>query len=68
MENIAMTKMATIPENYNKIPAGIVEPLKTAHSPARRVNSLMTAAYWQIGRRIAELNEAGSTVLNTLNT
>ena len=55
-----MTKMATIPENYNKIRAGIVELLKTARSSAaRNVNTLMTATYWEIGRRIVHSEQAG---------
>src|ERR1700675_4421173 len=55
-----MTKMATIPENYNKIRAGIVELLKTARSSAaRNVNTLMTATYWEIGRRIVQSDQAG---------
>ena len=48
-----MTKMTTIPENYNNIRAEIVELLKAARSAAaRNVNSIMTATYWEIGRRI----------------
>ena len=55
-----MTKMVTIPENYNKIRAGIVELLKTARSSAaRNVNTLMTATYWEIGRRIVQSEQAG---------
>src|ERR1700693_2497974 len=55
-----MTKMATIPENYDKIRAGIVELLKTARSSAaRNVNTLMTATYWEIGRRIVQSEQAG---------
>src|SRR6266478_3437599 len=55
-----MTKMATIPENYNKIRAGIVELLKTARSSAaRNVNALMTTTYWEIGRRIVQSEQAG---------
>ena len=51
-----MTKMTTIPENYNNIRAGIVELLKAARSAAaRNVNSIMTAVYWDIGRRIVEV-------------
>ena len=51
-----MTKMTTIPENYNNIRAGIVELLKAARSAAaRNVNSIMTAVYWDIGRRIVEI-------------
>lgn len=55
-----MTKMTTVPENYNNIHAGIVELLKTARSAAaRNVNSIMTAAYWEIGRRIIQSDQAG---------
>src|SRR5580658_2764498 len=55
-----MTKVATIPENYNKIRAEIVELLKTARSSAaRNVNTLMTATYWEIGRRIVQSEQAG---------
>jgi len=55
-----MTKMTTIPENYNNIRAGIVELLKAARSAAaRRINSLMTATYWEIGRRIVMYEQAG---------
>ncbi|MFZ0800145.1 MAG: PDDEXK nuclease domain-containing protein [Terriglobales bacterium] len=55
-----MTKMTTIPENYNNIHAEIVELLKTARSAAaRRVNSIMTATYWEIGRRIVMFEQGG---------
>jgi hypothetical protein len=56
-----MTKMTTIPENYNNIRAGIVELLKTARSAtARNVNSIMTAVYWDIGRRIVKFSMRAS--------
>ena len=62
---IAMTKMTTIPENYNNIRAGIVELLKAARSAAaRNVNSIMTAVYWDIGRRIVESEQAGAVRAN----
>jgi len=55
-----MTKMAPIPENYKNIRAGIVELLKTVRSAAaRNVNTLMTATYWEIGRRIVHSEQAG---------
>src|SRR5208282_3384295 len=55
-----MTKMATIPENYNSIRTGIVELLKAARSTAaRNVNSIMTAVYWDIGRRIVRFEQGG---------
>jgi len=56
-----MMKMTTISENYNNIRAGIVELLKAARSAAaRNVNSIMTAVYWEIGRRIIETEQAGA--------
>ena len=59
-----MRKM-TISEDYNKIRAGIVELLKTARtSAARNVNSIMTAVYWEIGRRIVETEQAGAVRAN----
>ncbi|MGO9264584.1 MAG: PDDEXK nuclease domain-containing protein, partial [Candidatus Binataceae bacterium] len=55
-----MTKLTTIPENYNNIHAGIVDLLKTARSAAaRNVNSVMTATYWEIGRRIVMFEQGG---------
>ncbi len=60
-----MTKMTTIPENYNNIHAGIVELLKTARSAAaRNVNSIMTATYWEIGRRIVNSEQGGAARAN----
>ena len=60
-----MTKMTTIPENYNNIHAGIVELLKTARTAAaRNVNSIMTATYWEIGRRIVNSEQGGATRAN----
>jgi len=54
-----MQKTTTITENYNRIRAGIVELLKTARAAtARNVNSIMTAVYWEIGRRIVETEPA----------
>ena len=56
-----MTKMTAISENYNNIRAGIVELLKAARSAAaRNVNSIMTAVYWEIGRRIIETEQSGA--------
>ena len=50
-----MAKMTIIPDNYNNIRAEIVELLRAARSTAARtVNSIMTATYWEIGRRFVE--------------
>jgi predicted nuclease of restriction endonuclease-like (RecB) superfamily len=55
-----MTKMMTLPKNYNNIRAEIVELLNAARSAAsRNVNALMTATYWEIGRRIVQSEQAG---------
>jgi predicted nuclease of restriction endonuclease-like (RecB) superfamily len=60
-----MTKMMTTPENYKNIRSEIVELLKTARSAAaRNVNSIMTAVYWEIGRRIVETEQAGAARAN----
>lgn len=45
---------------YNEILAGVVELLDAARrASARVVNSLMTATYWEIGRRIVEHEQGG---------
>jgi len=55
-----MTKMTTVPANYNNIRVEIVELLNAARSAAARsVNALMTATYWEIGRRIVQFEQAG---------
>lgn len=60
-----MTKMTTIPDNYNNIRAEIVELLKVARSTAaQNVNSIMTATYWEIGRRIVEQELKGEARAN----
>jgi hypothetical protein len=43
------------PEEYGGLMGGIAELLETARrAAARTVNALMTATYWEIGRRIVE--------------
>ena len=60
-----MTKMTIIPDSYDNIRAGIVELLKAVKSAAaRNVNSIMTAVYWDIGRRIVESEQAGAVRAN----
>jgi hypothetical protein len=60
-----MTKITITPENYKNIRAEIVELLKTARFAAsRNVNSIMTAVYWEIGRRIVETEQAGAARAN----
>lgn len=50
----------TLPAGYTSIHSGIVELLDTARrAAARSVNALMTASYWEIGRRIVEAEQKG---------
>jgi predicted nuclease of restriction endonuclease-like (RecB) superfamily len=45
---------------YETLHSGIVELLESArHLAARSVNTLMTATYWEIGRRIVEAEQGG---------
>ncbi len=53
------------PENYAAIRAGIVDLLKAARAAsARSVNAVMTATYWEIGRRIVEQEQRGAARAN----
>lgn len=48
------------PAGYNGIHCGIVELLDAARqAAARSVNALMTASYWEVGRRIVEAEQQG---------
>lgn len=48
------------PDGYGVIHAGIVALLEDARRAAvRSVNALMTATYWEIGRRIVEAEQGG---------
>lgn len=49
-----------LPAGYVGIHGGIVQLLNTARQEAaRKVNALMTASYWEIGRRIVEAEQKG---------
>ena len=51
---------ATLPAGYDYIRSDIIELLNTARkNAARNVNALMTASYWEIGRRIVEAEQRG---------
>ncbi|KAB2309356.1 DUF1016 domain-containing protein [Betaproteobacteria bacterium SCN2] len=53
-------KSSAIPAGYADICSGIVELLDAArHAAVRSVNALMTASYWEIGRRIVEAEQRG---------
>jgi hypothetical protein len=49
-----------ITANYDSLIGTIRSLVETArHSAARSVNALMTATYWEIGRRIVEFEQRG---------
>ncbi len=49
-----------LPTAYGEVHTGIVELLESARrAAARSVNALMTASYWEIGRRIVEFEQGG---------
>lgn len=57
---VATRKPAALPAGYAGIHGSIVELLDTARqAAARSVNALMTASYWEIGRRIVEAEQKG---------
>jgi predicted nuclease of restriction endonuclease-like (RecB) superfamily len=50
------------PEEYGGLIGGIAELLEAARrTAARTVNAVMTATYWEIGRRIVEFEQQGAT-------
>lgn len=53
-------KSAALPAGYAGVHGGIVDLLNAARqATARSVNALMTASYWDIGRRIVEAEQKG---------
>ncbi|VWC15851.1 PDDEXK nuclease domain-containing protein [Burkholderia lata] len=58
--SMTTAKRAVVPAGYAGVHSGIVELLEAArHAAARKVNALMTASYWEIGRRIVEAEQQG---------
>jgi len=56
----AAEKPTALPAGYTGFHGGIVELLDAARqAAARSVNALMTASYWEIGRRIVEAEQNG---------
>ena len=58
---VAKEKSApAVSSNYSGLIGGISELLAAARlASARTVNALMTATYWEIGRRIVEFEQGG---------
>jgi predicted nuclease of restriction endonuclease-like (RecB) superfamily len=58
--NLVKPNVATMPAGYVDVRSSIVELLNAARqAAARNVNALMTASYWEIGRRIVEAEQKG---------
>ena len=58
--SVVAGKSAALSAGYVGIHDGIVELLDAARqAAARSVNALMTASYWEIGRRIVEAEQKG---------
>ena len=56
-----MTRPMPVAADYSTLHADIVAMLEAARrAAARSVNALMTATYWEIGRRLVELEQGGS--------
>ncbi|KAA3605832.1 MAG: DUF1016 domain-containing protein [Planctomycetota bacterium] len=54
-------KLVPRPDGYNDILSGITDVISTARSAAARtVNTIMTATYWEVGRRIVEYEQGGT--------
>jgi|GEM_PF-1170200 len=54
------SRRPNLPVSYATIHKGIIELLNAArYAAARNVNALMTASYWEIGRRIVEAEQQG---------
>lgn len=60
LSTVAGKGPAALPAGYTGIHSGIVELLHDARfAAARSVNAMMTASYWEIGRRIVEAEQQG---------
>lgn len=54
------TGLVLRPDAYPAMLSGLVELMEEARSQAvRHVNAMMTASYWEIGRRIVEQEQGG---------
>lgn len=60
-----MTEQITPASNYGNVHSAIIALLEAARrNAARSVNAVMTATYWEIGRRIVEYEQAGESRAN----
>lgn len=60
IDDLAAATVPPEPEPYGALVGGIADVLEVARrASARAVNALMTATYWEIGRRIVEYEQKG---------
>lgn len=60
-KQVKKSEMMSPPRSYHRLLSGVVELLERARrASGRSVNVIMTATYWEIGRRIVEHKQGGS--------
>ena len=63
MKNSSVKKTETTHgslKGYNSVLSGLVDLLESARrTSSRTINAIMTATYWEIGRRIVEFEQGG---------
>jgi hypothetical protein len=58
--DVALAKDSLAGTRYGGLLTGVVELLERARrASARSLNTIMTATYWEIGRRIVEFEQGG---------
>jgi predicted nuclease of restriction endonuclease-like (RecB) superfamily len=59
-KKVQLVKRGQDPESYSAVLDEIIELLQSARqTSARAVNTIMTTAYWEIGRRVVEYEQKG---------
>ena len=65
MSNEKNNKLSIADDRYKHFSEGICSLLENARKSAgRAVNAILTASYWEIGRRIVEFEQKGKNGLN----
>jgi predicted nuclease of restriction endonuclease-like (RecB) superfamily len=60
-KKLKRSERSALVEDYDGLLGEVVSLLETArHASARAVNAVMTATYWEIGRRIVEVEQQGT--------
>jgi len=60
MKKISLVKKSSAPSGYTSVLADVAHLLEAARrASVRTTNAIMTATYWEIGRRIVEYEQKG---------